>query len=215
MDGGFDRLTFHGIKSVLLCFFILVGSLFVGCEQTPRKLPIYGQPTFVEGDTLYPVIPDFALLAENGDTFNQNQIAGKVYLAEFMFLKCPTVCLKTTAMMARLHRDFAADERFMMLSHTLDPSSDSLSMLRAHAQAQGAQYLRWRFLWGNEADMYKLAHAYMIQANRDEMAPGGVLHSGAILLIDKQKHIRGVYDGTNEQMYYQIKEDIRRLLEEG
>lgn len=186
-------------------------------------LPIMGQEQFVvkriDGktvtDTIYPTIPDFAFVSQYGDTVTAKTLNNKIYVADFFFTTCPTICPKMKVQLKRVYEKFKGNPGLMLLSHTIDPDHDSVAVLHEFARNLGVTGKQWLFVTGNREKIYDIAQDhYLVTAQADSTAPGGVVHSGAFILVDKKKHIRGIYDGTTETGVDKLMTDIDKLLHE-
>ncbi len=169
----------------------------------PKKLS-------ASGDTVYHSIPPFQFTDQNGKAFGSANLENKIYVANFFFTTCPTICPEMQTLMKMVHDvdDFERINDFRLLSFTVDPERDSVGTLRDFAKQIKADNERWKFLTGNRDSIYALAYnGYMANAAQDSLAPGGFLHSDLIFLIDREKHIRGIYEGTNMK-------DVKRLIDE-
>lgn len=174
-------------------------------------LPVLGQQAGQDGPT---TIPDFRLVNQYGDTISQQDLEGKVYVADFFFATCPTICPKMTRQLLRVHEVYREQPDVVLLSHTIDPEHDSVAVLREYAERHGvARGSGWHFLTGSQDRIYELAEDYyMVAASEDSTAPGGYAHSGAFILIDRQDRIRGYYNGTDPEDVDRLIADIRKLL---
>ena len=205
--------------------FWLIGQLIIvsGCGSTDDKLPILGQreavTNMVDGkpviDSVYQTIPHFSFVSQYGDTVTDKTLAHKIYVADFFFTNCPTICPKMKVQLKRVYEKFKGNPDVMLLSHTIDPAHDSVAVLKEFAQNLGVTGRQWLFVTGDRDKIYGIAQdSYMVTAQTDESAPGGVVHSGAFILVDKAKHIRGIYDGTTEAGVDNLMKDMDRLLAE-
>lgn len=183
---------------------------------TDKPLPILGEAeVLAPGDTVYPRIPAFRLLNQDSVVVTPATFAGKVYIADFFFATCPSICPKMQSQMLRVYEQYKNDPRLGFLSHTIDPEHDTVPVLRDYAQRLGVPTARqWHFATAPRDTIFRLAGQYMVAAQRDSTAPGGAVHSGAFVLIDAQRHIRGVYDGVNPQEVDRLLADLPRLLPE-
>lgn len=189
--------------------------VWAGCTSPQRKLPFLGNPVVNGQNSVYPVIAPFRFTDQAGNVVTNGLLRDKIYVADFIFLSCPSICPKMTQQMYRAYLPYASDPRVAFLSHTIDPDRDSIPRLRAHAQSLGVSADKWHFVTGNGDSIRQLAeHSYFSAAYPDSTAPGGFTHSGALLLIDRQGHIRGVYNGTQEQETQRLISDIKVLLKE-
>ncbi|WP_420149139.1 SCO family protein [Spirosoma sp.] len=206
--------------------YLFLASLFVllwGCGQTNDTLPILGQreavTRVVDGksvtDSVYQTIPDFSFISQYGDTVTAKTLANKIYVADFFFTTCPTICPKMKVQLKRVYEKYKGNSNVMFLSHTIDPEHDSVAVLKEFAINLGVTDRQWLFVTGDREKIYDIGqNSYMVTAQADESAPGGVVHSGAFILIDKAKHIRGIYDGTTEAGVDKLMKDMERLLAE-
>jgi protein SCO1/2 len=206
-----------------LLWIMLVGMAAFSCTTKPKKLPILGRSEIknvsfdgkMRADTIYHTIPDFSFTNQNGDTVTLATFEGKVYVADFFFTTCPTICPIMKTQMLRVHERFKDNPEVMILSHTIDPKHDSVEVLHEFADRLGVSGHMWQFVTGEQEAIYDIGqNSYMVTAREDPDEPGGYLHSGAFLLVDKQRRIRGIYDGTKEEDVEVLMEDIERLLQE-
>jgi protein SCO1/2 len=137
---------------------------------------------------------------------------GKIYLADFFFISCPTICPKVKKQMLRIFDKYKGNDELMLLSHTIDPKRDTVGRLKSYAQNLGVDNGQWRFVTGEMDEIYGIADDYMSIAKEDPNAPGGFDHSGWILLIDKTGHIRSFADGTDPEKVDRLLTDIEWLL---
>jgi len=208
------------VLSKLLC---LLSIGLVSCQTSNDQLPILGQKEAVTKtvngktitDSVDHAIPDFRFVSQYGDTVSAKTLNGKIYVADFFFTTCPTICPKMKTQLKRVYDRFKGNSRVMLLSHTIDPTHDSVAVLREFAQNLGVEGRQWLFVTGNKEAIYDIGqNSYMVSAAEDASAPGGVVHSGAFILVDTQKHIRGIYDGTTIEGVDKMMADMDKLLAE-
>lgn len=201
----------HSKTGLLALAFILLA----GCKEPPHRLPVLGTPSIEGKDTLYPTIANFSFTDQDGNRVTNQTFANKIYVADFIFLSCPTICPKMTNEMYKASLSFAKDDRVCFISHTIDPQRDSVSVLKAYAAGMGISSAKWHFVTGNQDSILNLSeHSYFSAAYPDSTSPGGFTHSGGILLVDKNRHIRGVYNSTNPDETKRLVKDIQTLLKE-
>ena len=189
-----------------------------------KALPFFGPTevvdTIIEGksvrDTIQYTIPPFSFTNQNGDKVTNATVAGKIYVANFFFTRCGTVCPKMNAQMRRVeYQTKHLGEEMMILSHTIDPRHDSLPVLRDYAEKYYADTTRWQFLRASSDYTFDMAaNGYFISAAADAKAQGGFLHSEMMLLIDRDGHMRGTYDGTDSKEVDRLIEEIKVLKKE-
>ena len=195
--------------------FILVCCIAAACSQPAKKPPILGNPNIEGKDTVYPTIANFSFTDQDSNTISNQTFANKIYVADFIFLSCPTICPKMTNAMHDVYLSYATDERVAFISHTIDPEHDTIPRLKAYADNLGVTANRWRFVTGNQDSILNLSeHSYFSTAYPDSTSPGGFTHSGGLLLVDKNRHIRGVYNSTKPAETQRLIGDIHLLLKE-
>lgn len=196
-----------------LAFFVCL--LFFSCKQHPKRLPLLGEPVINGKDTTYPVVAGFTLMDQDSNLINNASLRDKVYVADFIFLSCPSICPIITQQMRTVYLAFKSDPRVAFVSHTIDPKHDSIPRLKAYARSLDVAGGQWHFVTGNKDSILNLSNkSYFSAAYPDSTAPGGFTHSGGLLLIDRKGHIRGVYDGTRAEEANRLKSDIDILLKE-
>ncbi len=160
------------------------------------------------------VIPAFSFMNQDSQIVNPETFSGKVYVADFFFIHCPTICPKVKANMKRIHDKFLKDDRVVLLSHSVDTYHDTIPALKAYSEKLEVQSGKWHFVTGKKAEIYQMADEYNSFAKEDPDAPGGFDHSGYIVLVDKNKHIRAVARGTDNEAVDRFMGDITKLLAE-
>lgn len=180
-----------------------------------RPLPILGEPDISPaGDTVYPKIPDFQFVDQDSQLITNATFAGKAYVVDFFFIHCPTICPKVKANGLRIYNKFKDDDRLLMLSHSIDTKNDTVAALRRHAQKLGIDSKKWHLVTGDHDAIYGIADNYFSVAKEDPSAPGGFDHSGRIILVDKNRHVRSFCDGTDAASVDRFMKDIEKLLQE-
>ena len=202
-------------KRIQLSKIIFVFLVVLGCQQE-KKLPFLGPKEIgKQGDTLYHKIPDFKFLNQDSLWISEKDMAGKIYVADFFFTTCPTICPKMKTQLLRIYDKFAEDDRVRILSHTIDPEYDGVRVLKEYAKKLNITSPRWNLLTGKKSDIYRLGEkSYMVTAQEDANEVGGFVHSGAFILVDQNRHVRGIYDGTKEEDVNHLIEDMTLLLKE-
>ena len=204
-----------------LLFLLLPVVLAISCGAPSEKvsetaeLPILGERYVDDNqDTVYHTIADFAFVNQVGDTIRKEDMVGKIYVADFFFTTCPTICPVMKKEMLRVYEQFKGDPNFRILSHSIDPSHDTQAVLKDYAEKLGVpDAATWNFLTGDQEKIFEIGQtSYLTTTMADDMEPGGFLHSGAFLLVDQQGRIRGVYDGTKTDQVDRLLADIPKLL---
>ncbi len=196
--------------------WVLLGLLMAlsACRESPRRLPILGERDIVNGDTVYPTIPDFAFIDQDSQIVTNETFRGKVYVADFFFIHCPTICPKVKANALRIYEKFRDDDRVMLLSHSIDVKNDTVGALKRYAQKLGIDSRRWKLVTGEHDAIYGIADDYFSVATVNPEAPGGFDHSGRLILVDTNRHVRSFCDGTDARDVDRFMKDIDALLQE-
>ncbi len=190
----------------------------------PQKtLPIYNpsdvNPELVDSTvqhvSKYHTIADFKFTNQNGETVTQKNYEGKIYVADFFFTTCPTICPIMQDNMVLLQQDFKDNPKVMFLSHTVMPHIDSVSVLKKYAIEKGVIDSKWNLVTGDKKDIFYIARkSYLAVKTETEGELYDMVHTENFILVDEQKRVRGFYDGTNKEEIKRLSEDIRFLLEE-
>ncbi|HLP50414.1 MAG TPA: SCO family protein [Chitinophagales bacterium] len=199
---------------LLLSSFILL----FGCN-TKNALPVYGNKTVVvnsEGktDSIDYVLPDFGFVNQDSQLVSLASLKDKIIVTEFFFTACPSICPKMQAQMLRVYEKYKADPNVVILAFTIDPARDSVGRLKAYEAKLGIESSKWHLLTGNKDSIYAIAENFLVSAAEDPDAPGGHVHSGNFILVDKQKRLRGYYDGTKDESVTKLLEETDILLGE-
>lgn len=203
--------------------FAIVTFIVISCSNKNDKLPILGRRVIenvnfddgIKADTIFHTISDFHFTDQDGQIVTQETFQDKIYIADFFFTTCPTICPIMKTQMLRVYKKYKDNPNVLILSHTIDPKHDSVTVLEAFAERLGVSSDTWHFVTGNQDEIYDIGqNSYMVTAREDKNAPGGNIHSGAFILVDKKRRIRGMYDGTKEDIVDELIIDIGRLLKE-
>lgn len=212
-----------------IILFVLFATLFWQCKSESNviqnqasPLPFLGnwhlETKVIDGkeiqDTVYHKIAEFSFINQLGDTISTADVSGKVYVADFFFTTCPTICPIMKKEMLRLFQQFNSNSEFLILSHSIDPIHDTQEILRDYAFKLGIEDAEtWNFLTGDQEKIFEIGQtSYLTTAMADQNEAGGFLHSGAFVLVDQQGRIRGVYDGTKSDQVDRLIQDLPRLL---
>lgn len=205
---------------VLLVSWIVIASCTE--QKKVRVLPIVGnydvEYDTINGkevtDTIYPKIPNFTYLNQDSIQITSSAMKGKVWIADFFFTSCPSICPKMTSQMKRLAiltKDL--DKHIQFISFSINPTYDRPSKLRAYRKHYGVTAKNWQFFTGDEEATHALGVDYFqVFANKDIESAGGYAHSPAFVLVDKEGYVRGVYIGTDTKQVDLLQKDVRKLL---
>ncbi|MEJ8755905.1 SCO family protein [Pontibacter sp. H259] len=214
----------HKIKQTILTgAFILASALTYSCQTNSDKtLPILGEREPVERevngktivDTVYHQIPDFAFVNQDSQLVTQETVAGKIYVTDFFFTTCPSICPKMKNQMLRVYEKYKDNPNVVLLSHTIDPAHDTVAVLKDYAERMKVTSDKWHFVTGDRDSIYDMALKYFVGVQENGEVEGGYSHSGHFMLIDQNRHIRGKYEGTEQEDVDRLLEDMDVLLKE-
>jgi protein SCO1/2 len=197
--------------SMFLCCLAIAS-----CSPPPEKpLPIFGEREIAGTDTTYHTIANFQFVNQDSVIVTNETFKNKIYVADFFFTSCRTICPIMKTQMLRVHDSIKDMDDVLIISHTIDPEYDTVGLLHDFANRLGVTSEKWHFVTGAKDSIYSLAQtSYFATAMEDKSEPDGFIHSGAFLLIDKHRRIRGKYDGTVEEDVNRLLADIARLRKE-
>lgn len=189
-------------------------------ENTPKALPFIGNMDYgYDGngnvtDTVFHTVPKFAFTAHDSSLVTSELVKGKIYVANFFFTSCPSICPRMTENMKILHDNTKDIEELIILSHTVDPVHDTLERLNNYIEVRNIDTRDdWFFLHADQEYTYEIGkYGYLINAEVDPEAEGGFLHSEHFVLIDREGRIRGMYEGTKQGEVEKLENDIRNLI---
>lgn len=207
--------------AITLGFLSIISiSLFYRALKPAPTLPVY-QPAMVNAELVdtavqyvrkYHTIANFSLLNQNGDTITQEDYRGKIYIADFFFTTCVSICPVMTDNMRKIQQRILHDEEVMLLSHSVTPRIDSVAQLKKYARAKGVNDRKWNLVTGDKKQIYELARksylAVKDDGNGDEY---DMIHTENFILVDKERRIRGFYDGTDEKAMKKLLADVKIL----
>ena len=229
------KLLLESKKASFIFIFLIV--LFAGCKKEIKKehqkvvetsrteyLPYYNEESFTpnwlipnsEDEKKFHKIPDFNLVNQLGDTISQKTFQNKIYITDFFFTSCPGICSKMTGNMFEVQEAFKDDAEILLLSHSVTPTIDSVPVLNTYAKNYNVIDNKWHLVTGDKTEIYNLGREQYFVEN-DLGVPKDIddfLHTENFLLIDKNKHIRGIYNGLNRASIAQLITDIKALKEE-
>ena len=214
---------FKGYKYIgftLIVLSIIIISVFYSILKPIKVLPIY-QPAMVSEELVdttiqhqkkYHKIADFSLLNQNGKVVTQDNYKDKIYVADFFFTTCQTICPIMTDHMYQIQKETINDDEIMLLSHSVTPKIDSIAQLKRYAKQKGVNDKKWNLVTGNKKQIYELARkSYMAVKTYGTGDEYDMIHTENFMLIDKKRQIRGYYDGTNPEEIDRLLDDIKTL----
>src|ERR1043165_3515608 len=202
-------------KQVLVLLSLLL--LLVSCNND--KLPVYGEKRAVVTidntiDSADYQLPQFAYLDQDSNLVNGGTIANKIFVTEFFFTSCPSICPKMQAQMLRVYEKYKTNPDVQILAWTIDPVRDTIGKLKSYEKKLGIESSKWHLLTGEKDSIYSLAESFLVSAAEDPDAPGGHIHSGNFILVDRESRIRGYYDGTDEKSVQKLLDEIDILQQD-
>ncbi|TYA73973.1 SCO family protein [Seonamhaeicola marinus] len=217
---------FKGYKVFAIVFAaisIIIIALIYNTLNVYQPLPIY-QPSMVSTELVdstiqykkkYHKIADFAFTNQNGKTITQKDYENKIYVADFFFTTCPTICPIMTKNMVEIQKEIINDTEVMLLSHSVTPEIDTVAQLKRYAIKKGVNDSKWNLVTGDKKEIYKMARkSYLAVKDDGDGGPFDMVHTENFMLIDKKRQIRGFYDGTNPEDIEKLLKDISHLKKE-
>ena len=208
---------------VLLVVSTIILALFYDALKPKKVLPIY-QPSMVNYELVdstlqhvkkYHKIAPFSFENQNGKTITQDDYEGKIYIADFFFTTCPTICPKMTANMVNIQEEILNDSTVMLLSYSVTPKIDSVLQLKKYAIEKGVNDEKWNLLTGNKKEIYTMARkSYLVVKENGDGGPYDMIHTENFILVDPEKRIRGFYDGTDTLAMRELLIDLEILKDE-
>lgn len=216
-------------KTVFLVVFISIGVAFTYFFISPKEKPLpILNPIDIEDEMVDSLLVNmgyghkigaFSFANQEGITITQAEVEGKVYVAEYFFTTCKSICPIMNKQMMRVHQEYGENDDFRILSFTVDPETDTVEQMKRYAVEHNATSNNWHFLTGRKEDLYDLARKSFFVLKPAEAqnlgdAGGDFIHTNNFVLVDKKKRIRGYYDGTSPERIDSLIHDIQHLIEE-
>lgn len=221
------KLLKRNMSSITRINQLILGVTFlglVGCSQDPAKkeLPYYGEDeVLVQNEagedeivTEHRKVNDFSFIDQDSNIITPETVKGKVYVVDFFFTSCPTICPKMKQQMLRIYDKYKDNRDVVLLSHSIDIRNDTVPKLKRYAEKLGIESQKWHMVTGEKDAIYGIAKSYILPAQEDKSAAGGYLHSGQFVLMDGEHHIRGYYDGTVPEDVDLLMDDMEVLLKQ-
>lgn len=200
---------------------ILLISTLLSCNQSSKPiLPIYNPADFnpelvdksLQTKTEFHTVSDFQLINQNGDTITQESYKDKIYVVDFFFTRCKTICPIMTNNIGKLQKEFINNDDIMLLSLSVTPEIDSISVLQEYAKNKGVMDDKWNITTGDKKHIYNLARkSYFAVVEQGDGGLQDFIHTPNFILVDKKKQIRGIYNGTNDEELLRLIDDLKVL----
>lgn len=197
-----------------------IPTLFIICltfTQCKDSLPVYGEREYDPelNDSVYHQVGEFAFINQNREIVTVDSLKGKITIVNFFFTSCPSICPIMVDQLKNLQKRTDGIYNIQILSHTVDPETDTVERLQHFIERNKINTKNWNFVTGDKQDLYESGvYNYYLATSEDVLAPGGFLHSEKFVLIDKDLHIRGFYDGTEEEEVNKLIKDLELLTNE-
>ncbi len=204
---------------VMFVLSVIIISVITQIMKPQRHLKVF-QPAQVSADLVdttlhyvkkYHTIADFSLVNQNGETVTQVDYEDKIYIADFFFTTCQTICPIMTNHMLEIQKALADDASVLLLSHTVTPEIDSVEQLKKYALEKGVDDKKWNLVTGDRKEIYDLARKSYLVAKDNPYEEFDLIHTENFVLVDKRKRIRGFYDGTDPEAIETLLEDVKIL----
>jgi protein SCO1/2 len=205
---------------IIVAIIVFIYAFFIYDKDKPtRYLPIYGEKSYEaksgKTDTAFHTIQDFQFVNQDGKTVTQNAFKGSIYVTDFFFTTCHSICPIMSNQMEKVYTKYKGNPEVKFLSHTVDPEIDTVEQLKAYALKHNADAAQWMFVTGDKKALYDIARTgYLLNAEQGDGGPDDFIHTQNFALIDKDKRIRGFYDGTDSTDIYHLMQDMDLLLAE-
>ena len=203
-------------------FILLLVLFFMNCQSSEKQLPIYN-PVNINPKLVDPsiqdvnknhTVADFSLTNQNGEAVTQEDYKNKIYVTDFFFTRCTTICPIMTDNMGKLQKKFLNDDDIKFLSLSVTPEIDSIPVLKEYATKKGVIDSKWNVTTGSKKHIYELARkSYFAVVDQGDGGLQDFIHTTHFVLVDKKKQIRGIYDGTSDAEIKQLIDDIKILKE--
>lgn len=216
----FKKYKFFAI--VMLVLSVIIITVIYQVMEPKKSLKVF-QPAEVSSELVdstlryvkkYHTIADFSLINQNGETITEDDYKDRIYVADFFFTTCQTICPIMTDHMVQIQEALAQDNNVLLLSHTVTPEIDSVPQLKKYAIEKGVNDEKWNLVTGDKKEIYDLARKSYLVAKDNPYEEFDLIHTENFVLVDKKKRIRGFYDGTDSEAIEKLLEDIQILKKE-
>jgi protein SCO1/2 len=202
--------------TVALALPFLAFGIMEWYQKKFNRLPVYGViQKEGNGNKRDHRIPEFSFISQDNEPAGTEKWAGNIVIADFFFTRCPSICPQMTNNMKKVQEAFKDDEEIILWSFTVDPEGDNPDRLKKFSEKFGIDNSKWTLVTGDKKELYRLArNGFMMVAAEGDGGPHDFIHSEKLVLVDKQRRIRGYYDGTNEKEVEHLIKDIKKLKHE-
>jgi protein SCO1/2 len=204
------------VGAILGSYYLLIdGKKKASIDPFEAAFPILGfKDISPEGDTIEHRIPDFSFINQDSMLITNETFAGKAYISDFFFIHCPSICPRVKAQMLRIYDKFEDNDNLLLLSHSIDTRNDTVPALKAYAEKLKVDSSKWHFVTGDKDMIFSLADEYFVSAMEAPDVAGGFDHSGRIILVDKDRHVRAFAEGTDPEDVTRFLRDLEWFMKE-
>jgi protein SCO1/2 len=196
-------------------YFLILIFIVASCNS--ESLPYLGK-TDIDLDTnkeIKHTVSSFSFINQDNISITEEYLKEKITIVDFFFTTCPTICPEMTKNMKKIQEKWTNNKSIQFLSHTVDPETDTPKKLKRFAIFFDIDTKNWNFVTGKKSELYDLGfHSYMVTTDEDDIAPGGFIHSSLFILVDENLHIRGIYDGLEDEELKKLNSDLNLLINE-
>jgi protein SCO1/2 len=216
---------FKAYKKFALFFLLLsvvIITVFYNILKVEKVLPVYQPANFelklvdssIQHVKKYHSVANFSLLNQNGETITEKDYENKIYIADFFFTTCQGICPIMTKNMVHIQNELKNDSEILLLSHTVTPEIDSVAQLKRYALEKGIDDSKWNLVTGERKQIYDLARKSYLVVEDDGLNDYGMIHTENFALIDKDRQIRGIYNGISQGGIDSLLVDLKTLKKE-
>lgn len=192
-------------------FFIAFVIANISCKDTSSELPYLGQTKLENGKEMHHTVGQFTHYNQDSIPITNESLKEYIYVTDFFFTSCPSICPRVMKEMLKIYNEVKDDPQVKLVSFSIDPKRDTVKKLKLYADNLGIDHNKWYFLTGDKDSTLELANTYFVAAFEDASVPGGFDHSGKIILVDKEGHVRSFSEGTDPENTPKIIADIKKL----
>ena len=198
-------------SKIYLFIFLPIFTVF-SCKTNNGDLPYLGETVVENGVEIHHKVGQYAHFNQDSVLIDNKKMSEYIYIVDFFFTSCPSICPKVMKEMTKIYDAVKSEPMVKLVSFTLDPKRDDVAKLKLYANNLGVDHDKWYFLTGDKDATLELANTFFVAAFEDADAPGGFDHSGKILLIDKEGHVRSFSEGTDPENTPKLLADVTKLL---
>lgn len=211
-----SKSNYYWSLAVLPIVFIVWFFVSKNADKPIRYLAYFGPKNALKiNDTTYHSVPDFEFVDQDNEKVTQKTVENKIYVTEYFFTTCQSICPVMNTHLEQIYKEFKDEADFLILSHTVDPETDSVPVLKDYASLHNVKDKRWLFVTGKKTELYDLARkGYILNAEEGDGGEEDFIHTQNFALVDKERHIRGYYDGTDSVDMNRMRTEIKLLLNE-